>query len=299
MSPLDIDPALRADITRAVAQALLEDGAAQDWTARLLPDELGQARIVCRDRAVICGQAWVNEVFAQLDARVRVSWQCAEGDEVQPGAVVYTLHGPVRALVTGERAALNVLQTLSAIATKTRAYAQLVQGTRARVLDTRKTIPGLRLASKYAVRVGGGANQRINLADGILIKENHIAAAGGVAQALDAARVQAAEAARAMQAEVPIQIEVETLVQLREALTHGATSVLLDNFSLALMREAVQLCEAYAAQHGSPRAVLEASGGIDLHTLRAIAETGVDRISVGSLTKDIDAVDFSMRLSRG
>jgi nicotinate-nucleotide pyrophosphorylase (carboxylating) len=283
-----IDDTLRADIARAVKQALDEDGAASDWTARLLPDEAAHAAITCRERAVICGQPWVNEVFAQLDARVQVSWHCAEGGEVQPGSIVYELRGPARALVTGERTALNFLQTLSAIATKTREYARIVQGTRAQVLDTRKTIPGLRLASKHAVRVGGGANQRINLADGILIKENHIAASGGVAQALTAAR--------ALNAGVPVQIEVETLAQLREALENGATSVLLDNFSLEQMREAVQLTEAYAKQHGTPRALLEASGGIDLQTLRATAETGVDRISVGSLTKDIDAVDFSMRL---
>lgn len=283
-----VDDTLHGDMARAVQQALHEDGAASDWTARLLPDAPGQARIVCRERAVICGQPWVNEVFAQLDTRVKIAWHCAEGDEVLPNSEVVELHGSARILVTGERTALNFLQLLSAIATKTQEYARIVQGTRAQVLDTRKTLPGLRLASKYAVRVGGGVNQRINLADGVLIKENHIAACGGVAQAL--------QAAAQLKAGLPVQIEVETLVQLQEALKHGATSVLLDNFSLEQMRAAVQATQDYAQQHGTPRALLEASGGINLQTLRATAETGVDRISVGSLTKDIRAIDFSMRL---
>jgi nicotinate-nucleotide pyrophosphorylase (carboxylating) len=273
---------------RAVTQALREDGAAQDFTAQLLPDTQAKAQVICRDRAVICGLPWVVEVFTQLDPRVRVALHVAEGAQVQPGALVYTLEGSSRSLVTGERTALNFLQTLSAIATKAQEHAAIMQGTHAKVLDTRKTIPGLRLASKYAVRVGGGANQRINLADGILIKENHIAAAGGVTQAL--------AAARALDARVSIQIEVESLAQLREALQAGATSVLLDNFTPERMREAVQLTAQYAQQHGTPRALLEASGGINLETLRAFAETGVDRISVGGLTKDIKAVDFSMRM---
>jgi nicotinate-nucleotide pyrophosphorylase (carboxylating) len=283
-----IDDRLRADMQRAVTQALREDGAAQDFTAQLLPDTQAKAQVICRDRAVICGLPWVVEVFTQLDPRVRVALHVAEGAQVQPGALVYTLEGSSRSLVTGERTALNFLQTLSAIATKAQEHAAIMQGTHAKVLDTRKTIPGLRLASKYAVRVGGGANQRINLADGILIKENHIAAAGGVTQAL--------AAARALDARVSIQIEVESLAQLREALQAGATSVLLDNFTPERMREAVQLTAQYAQQHGTPRALLEASGGINLETLRAFAETGVDRISVGGLTKDIKAVDFSMRM---
>ncbi len=284
-----IDDRLRADMQRAVTQALQEDGAAQDFTAQLLPDTPAKAQVICRDRAVICGLPWVVEVFAQLDPRVRVALHLAEGAQVQPGALVYTLEGSSRSLVTGERTALNFLQTLSAIATKAQQYAAIMQGTHAKVLDTRKTIPGLRLASKYAVRVGGGANQRINLADGILIKENHIAAAGGVTQAL--------AAARALNARVSIQIEVESLAQLREALQAGATSVLLDNFTPERMHEAVQLTAQYAQQHGTPRVLLEASGGINLETLRAYAETGVDRISVGGLTKDIKAVDFSMRMT--
>lgn len=273
--------ALHAEIARAVTQALQEDGAATDWTSRLLPDRPWQAKIICRDSAVICGQPWVNEVFAQLDPQVKVIWQVKEGDEVSPSAVVYTLEGSSRSLVTGERCALNFLQTLSAIATKTRSYAKLIAHTQAKALDTRKTIPGLRLASKYAVRVGGGVNQRINLADGILIKENHIAAAGGVTQAM--------RAAQALNAGVSIQIEVENLAQLQEALAAGATSVLLDNFSLENMREAVRITQG--------KALLEASGGINESSIVAIAETGVDRISIGALTKDIKAVDFSMRLA--
>jgi nicotinate-nucleotide pyrophosphorylase (carboxylating) len=275
-----LDIALLKDIKRAVTQALLEDGAGTDWTAQLLPNHAATAKIICRDRAVICGVPWVNEVFAQLDASVRITWHVNEGDAVQPDAAIYTLEGASRSLVTGERAALNFLQTLSAIATKTHEYADMVKGTRAKVLDTRKTIPGLRLASKYAVRVGGGANQRVNLADGMLIKENHIAAAGGVAQAM--------KAARALNAGVSIQIEVENLKQLKEALTNCATSVLLDNFTLENLREAVHITDK--------QALLEASGGITKETIRAIAETGVDRISLGTLTKDIKAVDFSMRL---
>jgi nicotinate-nucleotide pyrophosphorylase (carboxylating) len=275
-----IHDALRAEITRAIGQALQEDGAASDWTAMLLPDHAATAHIICRDAAVICGQAWVNEVFVQLDPSVTVTWLVNEGDEVAPNTVLYTLQGASRSLVTGERTALNFLQTLSAIATKTRSYAQLIAHTKAKVLDTRKTIPGLRLASKYAVRVGGGANQRINLADGMLIKENHIAAAGGIEQAM--------KAARALNAGVSIQIEVETLAQLKEALKHCATSVLLDNFTLDDMREAVKITDK--------QALLEASGGINYDTIKAIAETGVDRISIGALTKDIKAVDLSMRM---
>jgi nicotinate-nucleotide pyrophosphorylase (carboxylating) len=277
---IDIDLNLRADVARAVAQALQEDGASSDWTAKLLPEHTVKARIICRDNAVICGVPWVNEVFAQLDATVKVTWHVGEGDEVAPDALIYSLEGSSRSLVTGERTALNFLQTLSAIATKTREYAKLIAHTRAKVLDTRKTIPGLRLASKYAVRVGGGANQRVNLADGILIKENHIAAAGGVAQAM--------KAARALNAGVSIQIEVENLEQLKEALTNCATSVLLDNFTLENLREAVRITDK--------QALLEASGGITKETLSAIAETGVNLISLGTLTKDIKAVDFSMRL---
>ncbi len=271
---------LQQDITRAVTQALLEDGASTDWTAKLLPDRPAKARIICRDHAVICGQAWVNEVFAQLDPKVLVTWQVKEGDEVTPDTTLYLLEGSSRSLVTGERTALNFLQTLSAIATKTRSYAKLIAHTHAKVLDTRKTIPSLRLASKYAVRVGGGANQRISLADGILIKENHIAAAGGVTSALKAAQL--------LNAGVSIQIEVENLIQLQEALAHGATSVLLDNFNLENMREAVRITQS--------KALLEASGGIHYDTIKAIAETGVDRISIGALTKDIKAVDLSMRM---
>jgi nicotinate-nucleotide pyrophosphorylase (carboxylating) len=215
----------------------------------------------------------------RLDAGIRITWRYAEGDMMEAGSTVCAIAGPARALLTAERTALNFLQLLSGVASATRRYADAVAGTRARVLDTRKTLPGLRLAQKYAVRVGGGANQRLALYDGILIKENHIAAAGGVAAAF--------HAAQALQTGAPVQIEVESLEQLREALDAGAASILLDNFSPAQMRAAV----AQAAG----RAVLEASGGISLATLREIAETGVDRISIGGLTKDVRATDYSMR----
>jgi nicotinate-nucleotide pyrophosphorylase (carboxylating) len=216
----------------------------------------------------------------QLDPRIRIEWRYAEGDAMQADSEVCAIEAPARALLTAERSALNFLQLLSAVATATRRYVDVIQGTKAAILDTRKTLPGMRLAQKYAVRVGGGQNQRLALYDGILIKENHIAAAGGITAAM--------RAAQALNAGVTIQIEVESLDELREALDAGATSILLDNFSLDMMREAVGVTAG--------RALLEASGGIDMRTVRAIAETGVDRISIGSLTKDVQATDYSLRV---
>jgi nicotinate-nucleotide pyrophosphorylase (carboxylating) len=233
-----------------------------------------------REAAVLCGAPWFEGVMAALDPRLQIHWHYAEGDQMQADTVVCEITGPARSLMTGERAAMNFLQLLSGVATMTREYVTLVAGTHAVILDTRKTVPGLRLAQKYAVRVGGGQNQRLALYDGILIKENHIAAAGGIAPAL--------KAAQALHAGVTIQIEVENAAELKEALDAGAVSILLDNFSIEAMRAAVTL--------NAGRALLEASGGIQRDTVRAIAETGVDRISIGSLTKDIRAVDYSLRV---
>ncbi|HEY9100952.1 carboxylating nicotinate-nucleotide diphosphorylase [Chitinimonas sp.] len=268
-------------IARQVATALEEDIGQADWTAMLIPaDRPGRATVIAREAAVLCGQAWFEECYRQVDAGVRVNWLVAEGAQVQPGQLLCELYGPARALLTAERSSLNFLQTLSAVATETQRYVALIAGTRAKIHDTRKTLPGLRLAQKYAVKVGGGENQRIGLYDGILIKENHIAAAGGIRQVLAAAFALAP-------AGVGVQIEVENLDELDQALKAGATSVLLDNMSLADLRTAVQ--------HSAGAAVLEASGGVDFDTVRAIAETGVDRISIGKLTKDVRALDLSMR----
>ncbi|OHX14399.1 nicotinate-nucleotide diphosphorylase (carboxylating) [Chromobacterium sphagni] len=278
-------PALPAQhlIAQQVGQALAEDIGQCDWTARLIhADKTGAARVVAREDAVICGQAWFDECFRQVDARCSVQWLVAEGDKVAAGSELCRISGPARALLTAERSALNFLQLLSAVASETRRYVDAAAGSRARILDTRKTLPGLRLAQKYAVKVGGGDNQRIGLFDGILIKENHVMAAGGVAAALR-------QAQQDLPPGVTLQIEVETLEQLAEALEHGATLVLLDNMSLEQMRAAVAL--------GAGRAQLEASGGVDMDSVRAIAATGVDRISVGKLTKDIRAVDLSMRFT--
>jgi nicotinate-nucleotide pyrophosphorylase (carboxylating) len=272
---------LTQEIERNVAAALAEDVGSGDWTAQLTPAATqARASVVCRGAATIAGQPWFDAVFRQLDAGVRIDWQVAEGSRNPPGTTLCRMTGPARALLTGERTALNFLQTLSAVATATRTYVDAVAGTRAAIVDTRKTLPGLRVAQKYAVTAGGGRNHRMGLYDAILIKENHIAAAGGVSAAMAAAH-------KIARAEVWIQIEVETHDQLREALAAGATMILLDNMSVAQMREAVAI--------SAGRAQLEASGGITLHTVRDIAETGVDRISIGALTKDIQAVDLSMR----
>ncbi|WP_051279244.1 carboxylating nicotinate-nucleotide diphosphorylase [Chitinilyticum aquatile] len=265
-----------------VAAALAEDVGHCDWTAQLIAEDAqAQAAVIVREDAVICGRPWFDEVFRQVDPAVSVAWLVTEGARVKAGDVLCRLQGRARSLLTAERSALNFLQTLSAVATRTAVFASAVLGTRACVLDTRKTLPGLRLAQKYAVRVGGGSNQRLALYDGILIKENHIAAAGSIAAALQAAFALAPRG-------VSVQIEVESLAELDEALAAGATSVLLDNMSLDDLSAAVV--------RTAGRAVLEASGGVSLQTIRQIAETGVDRISVGALTKDISATDLSMRI---
>lgn len=252
-----------------------------DITAQLIPAEkTGRATIITRQDAVLCGTAWFDACFKALDPACSLTWSARDGDTVSAKQTLCEIRGNARAMLSAERCALNFLQTLSATATLTRRYVDLVRGTQAKILDTRKTLPGLRMAQKYAVKAGGGHNQRIGLFDGILIKENHIMAAGGVRPVL-------AEAMRIAPAGVTIQIEVETLDQLREALDAGVKLVLLDNFDLAGMRAAVQL--------NAGRAELEASGGVNLETVRGIAETGVDRISIGSLTKDVQALDLSMR----
>jgi nicotinate-nucleotide pyrophosphorylase (carboxylating) len=283
MQVFDFSPVAVADLARADAQrALQEDLGPGDLTAALIdPARRVRGRVIAREAAVICGAPWVSAALQQLAPDAQLRWHVAEGQRCEAGAVVFELEGPARAVLSAERTMLNFLQLLSAVATKTAAHVQAVQGTRAQIVDTRKTLPGLRLAQKYAVRTGGGANHRIGLYDAVLIKENHIAAAGGVSAVLRATKAQAA-AARF------VQIEVETLDQLDEALEAGATMVLLDNMDLPTLREAVR--------RNAGRAVLEISGGVTLDGLRALAETGVDRISIGGLTKDVRATDFSMRL---
>ena len=273
---------LGAEIEANARRALSEDIGSGDITAQLIPAErLAHARVITRDTAVICGSAWVDAVFRQLDPRVAVHWQVADGERVAPNQTLFSLEGPARALLSGERSALNFLQTLSAVATRCRHFADLVDGTGVKLLDTRKTLPGLRLAQKYAVTQGGCHNHRIGLYDAFLIKENHIAACGGIAQAISAAHGIAPGK--------PVEVEVESLDELQQALEAGADIVMLDELSLEDMRTAVRLTAG--------RAKLEASGGINETTLRTIAETGVDYISIGSLTKDVKAVDLSMRLS--
>ena len=275
------DAALAADLEANVDVALAEDIGSGDVTGLLVPDPSWvKAQVLVRESAVLCGAPWFELVMRRCHPDIRIDWRYAEGDLMTADSLVCQIEAPARALLTAERSALNFLQLLSGVASATRRYVTLVAGCKAAILDTRKTLPGLRLAQKYAVRVGGGKNQRLALYDGILIKENHIAAAGGITEAMTAAC--------ALQAGVLIQVEVETLAELHEALAAGAVSVLLDNFDLDTMRQAVELTAG--------RAVLEASGGINAATVRAIAETGVDRISIGSLTKDIQATDFSLRI---
>jgi len=275
--PADLSAAIHANI----ASSLAEDIGSGDLTAQLIPEHTpGQATVITRQAMVLCGMQWFDECFRQLDANCEIRWLLKEGETAQPGQTLCEIRGDARAMLSAERPALNFLQTLSAVATQTRRYVDAVGGTKAKIMDTRKTLPGLRLAQKYAVTVGGGHNQRIGLHDGILIKENHIMAAGGIRPALEAAFKLAPAGAT-------VQIEVESLGELRQALGAGAKLVLLDNFTLDMMREAVTLTAG--------RAELEASGGVNLDTVRAIAETGVDRISIGSLTKDVQAVDLSMR----
>lgn len=275
------DDKLQAAFEQNILAALLEDIGSGDLTGKLVPNDTRvTARVIVREAAVLCGAPWFEGVMLAVDQDTDIAWQFAEGDLMPANSTVCTITANPRALLTAERAALNFLQLLSGVATATRRYVDVIVGTNAAILDTRKTLPGLRQAQKYAVRVGGGKNQRMALYDGILIKENHIAAAGGVTPALTTAA--------SLNAGVPVQIEVETIAQLEEALAAGVKSVLLDNFDLAMMREAVQV--------NSGRALLEASGGINLDTVRAIAETGVDRISIGSLTKDVHATDYSLRI---
>jgi len=279
---MDKTPALppRALIEADVQRALAEDIGTGDLTAQLVPDVGAHAELFTREDAVLCGTAWVDELFRQLDTRVHVTWLKRDGERIAAGDVIARLDGPARTLLTGERGALNFLQTLSGTATLTARYVEALRGTRSKVLDTRKTIPGLRRAQKYAVTCGGGLNHRLGLFDAVLIKENHIAAAGSVTAALAQARAVSAT-------DFSIEIEVENLVQLREAISAGATRILLDNFDLERLADAVRATAG--------RAALEASGGITLDNIRAIAETGVDFISVGSLTKHLRAIDLSLR----
>lgn len=275
-----------SEITQAihtnVNAALAEDLGPGDLTAQLIPaDRAAHATLIAREEAILCGQAWFDACFKTLDPNVQILWHIAEGGGFKANTTLCEIHGNARAILSAERPALNFLQTLSGTATATRRYVQAIAGTAAVIMDTRKTLPGLRIAQKYAVKIGGGENQRIGLFDGVLIKENHIAAAGGIGLALAATQQQTPPG-------VSIQIEVESLAELEQALAAGAQLILLDNFSLDQMRAAVQITHK--------RALLEASGGIGLENVRAIAECGVDRISIGGLTKHVRAVDFSLRI---
>jgi len=276
---------LKPIIFKNVADALAEDVGSGDLTAALVDDDaIVGATIIAREPLVLAGHHWVDEVFRQLDESIQVDWYVEDGQLAEPDDVICKLVGPARGLLTGERTALNFLQTLSATATTTAAYVAAIDGTRARVLDTRKTLPGLRMAQKYAVRCGGGENHRAGLHDAILIKENHIRSAGSIKEALQRAQQQGSD--------VLIEVEVESSRELREALDAGATRVLLDNFSISDLREAVSI----NGEYGYVGAELEASGNITLDTIRDIAETGVDFISTGALTKNIRAIDLSMLL---
>jgi nicotinate-nucleotide pyrophosphorylase (carboxylating) len=281
----DATTMLAAEIERNVDAALAEDVGSGDLTAQLVPaGVVTQATVISRENAVLCGTAWFQRCFEKLDPTIVIDWKAKDGDLIKPGQLLCDLKGPARSLLTGERTALNFLQLLSGVATRARQYADVVAGTKAQVVDTRKTLPGLRLAQKFAVKCGGGGNHRLGLYDAILIKENHILAAGSIAAAMSAAK-QVADATEGRCKF--IQVEVETLDELQQALAAGARMVLLDNMSLDQMREAVAI--------SAGRAVLEASGNVNLETLRGIAETGVDRISIGGLTKDVRALDLSMR----
>ena len=276
-SAADIEALARADVARALA----EDVGTGDLTAALVDgSRVARARILAREPAVICGVAWAEAAVRACDPDAQLTWHVAEGQRCQADQVVVELQGNAQALLTAERTALNFMQMMSAVATKTAVFVEAVAGTRAAIVDTRKTLPGLRLAQKYAVTTGGGVNHRIGLYDAVLIKENHIAAAGGVPAVLKRVAETAPQARF-------VEIEVETLAQLDEALASGATMVLLDNMDIPTLEEAVR--------RNAGRAVLEISGGVNLDTVRALAQTGVDRISIGALTKDVKAIDFSMR----
>jgi nicotinate-nucleotide pyrophosphorylase (carboxylating) len=278
-----LPPALPSDLPEQVSRALREDIGPGDLTASLIdPGRVARAHILCREAATLCGCAWFEETFRQLDERVRVHWHAGECTPVAANTILCELDGPARALLTGERTALNFLQLLSGTATATRAYVEAVAGTRCQILDTRKTLPGLRTAQKYAVRCGGGTNHRIGLFDQILIKENHIAAAGSIAAAAGQARL--------LHPGIKVEVETEDLAQLAEALAAGADIILLDEFSSEDQRRAV----AMVRSHAQP-ALLEVSGGVSLASVAAIAASGVDYISVGALTKHVRALDLSMR----
>ena len=271
-------------VAEVVSQALQEDLGTGDLTASLIPeDSNSKARLITREDAVLCGIPWFNDVFKQLDEKINIRWFVKDGDEITTNQELCRLEGPTRALLTGERTALNFLQTLSGTATVSREYVRILESTKTTLLDTRKTIPGLREAQKYAVQCGGGSNHRMGLFDGILIKENHITAAGSLAEAV--------EKARQRYPDIPVEVEVESMTELGDALKAGADIILLDNFTLTAMIEAVAMTNGQAQ--------LEASGGYDLTSMKAIADTGVDYISVGALTKHVRAIDLSMIFTDG
>jgi len=272
-------------VERDVALALAEDLGDGDVTSALLPDVADDAYLLCKEDAVVCGRPWFDACHRALDPQVRIDWRVAEGDRVKAGTVLATLHGRARALVSAERASLNFMQTLSATATTTAAYVDAVRGTAAKILDTRKTLPGLRQAQKYAVRVGGGVNHRIGLFDAVMLKENHVRAAGSITAAI--------RAARTMHPSLPLIVEVESIAQLREALQEGCDRILIDDFDASMRREAVRIAHELPVERRIP---LEVSGGVDMQTLRSIAEDGVDCISIGGLTKHVRAIDLSLKL---
>lgn len=281
---MSIAPPSASYISETVRNALNEDLGSGDLTAQLIPEaQTSRAKVITRESAVLCGRAWFDEVFQQIEPRVQIEWAAADADRVAANTVLCTIEGPARAMLSGERTALNFLQLLSATATVTRSYVDAVAGTQCRILDTRKTIPGLRVAQKYAVRCGGGTNHRIGLFDAILVKENHIAAAGSIPAAV--------RAARELNRNVMVEVEVENFAELQQSLDSGVDRILLDNFSHEDMRKAVQV----ARIHPNKGIELEASGNMTLDDLRTVAETGVDFISVGGLTKHVKAVDLSMR----
>ena len=283
---MSISDQLTKAIISDVSEILAEDVGSGDVTADIVDtDAITEAIVIAREPMTLAGQPWVNEVFAQLDPEIVVEWMYNDGDQVRADAVICSIRGPARGILTGERSALNFLQFLSATATLTARYLKTIEGTKAQVLDTRKTIPGLRHAQKYAVRVGGGSNHRIGLYDAVLIKENHIISAGGIEAAV--------KAARQLHAELPVEIEVESVTEMREALAAGADRLLLDNFDIQDLQRAVEINQ----QEGQPPAALEASGGITLDNIYDVAKTGVDYVSVGALTKNVNAVDLSMRFN--
>lgn len=275
------------NIADIVEKALAEDVGSGDLTAQLVPAERqARAQVISRESAVLCGQAWFDETFRQLDSSCRIRWQAEDGQQIAQNQVLCTIEGPARPVLTAERTALNFLQTLSGTASLVRRYVDKVRGTNTQILDTRKTIPGLRAAQKYAVRCGGGTNHRHGLYDGILVKENHIMAAGSIADAV--------RAAFQLGADVPVQVEAENLAQVEEALQAGADMILLDNFPIHQVNTAVRLRQRFRLPNGS-YPLFEASGNIDLSNVRLVADAGVDRISIGSLTKHVNAIDLSMR----